>query len=660
MSYSALWHRFRFPYRQDQVFAIIFFMVAFVPLVFANYFNDTIELPKLALWVFCFALAILAWLRQQQNTVSFHRTFTIFIAAFVGWALISTLGSLDVVTSIFGLYGRFTGSVLFYGLWGATMVFFLATLTKDKFIFLCKTLVLISTAIAAYGIAQNFDFAHYAGLFDAPRPFIGSFLGNPNFSSMFIASILPLAIFFGLQSRIQASRIYYGTSALVIIIGLALFSSRGSIIAVLVELVIIVGVAIGWRLSRTFAVTMFVGLVITGVVVGSFIPAARPGVVSQTLDLTESNVDTRLAAWDLTLNMIRDNPVLGTGPGNYSITFEQNASTIFSNSERFDDAHNLVLHLAATGGILLAVLFLTIIGFAVLTGWRNFQRTKDPLLLILLAAIVGWLISSCFNPVVVSCWLLLAVLLVGLMLENLRTVTVPKVSLGWRVGLTAGLIVMMLWSVGFVASDALAYQANAAYGNNNWPLMQRFARWSFYTNPTNPTITGYWAYSRIKLGQSPETTEKLVHFLLRLHPRSPRVQSMSGILYYLLYQQTHDQKYLPLMRTALETAVNLSPNQSIIKTSVAYTFNKAGDYDRALYYTRQALVGNPRQFYSWVVLAELYQKMGKYNQVIYALTQVQTLEKSYSHLVNQIIKDLRQQPDPSKVTIPFESPDPRI
>lgn len=306
------------------------------------------------------------------------------------------------------------------------------------------------------------------------------------------------------------------------------------------------------------------------------------------------------------------------------------------------------------------MLFLAILGIAGLVGWRNFQRTKDPLILILLASTLGWLISSSFNPVVVSCWLLLALFLTGLVAADSETRVIPRISWRWRFGLTGILAITALWSVGFVASDALAYQANAAYTNNNWPMMRRFAQWAFYTNPTNPTITGYWAYSQIKLEQPPESTEKLIHFLVRLHPSSPRVQSMSGILYYLLYQQTQDAKYLPLMRTALENAVSLSPNQSIIKTSVAYTFNKAGDHDRALYYTRQALVGNPQQFYSWVVLAQLYQEMGKRDQLIYALTQAQALDKNYSYLINKIIKDLGQQSDLGKITVPFESPDPRI
>lgn len=631
-------------------------MVAFVPLVFANYLNDNIETPKLALWILCLGVAAVVWVKQKQQA-KVNYPLTILLVILVLWSVISTIFSLDVINSLFGLYGRFTSSVLFYAVWAITVLLLVSDLTRDKLTFLLKTLVLTGTAVAVFGIVQSYGIAYYAGLDEPVRPLVPSFLGNPNFSSMFIASILPFSLLFLIQQPGLRSRAYYATTSVFMIIGLALFGSRGSLAATLAGLAVMVVIGLALRLGRNFIIGTALGLVITGVVAGLFLQATRPAVVGKTLEFSETTVEARFAAWDDAVNIIHRYPVLGAGPGNFFIAFNEQANSVFSNSERFDDAHNLLLHLAVNGGIVLAVVFIAVVVMALWQGWQNLRATMDPIYLALLAATVAWLISASFNPVVVGCWLLLAVLIAGLLLNVQRiTVTLPKPA---KITLVVIGIIAILAPLSFVASDALAFQATAAYGNRNWAKAATMAKWSLYFNPTNPTVPAYWAAGRIKSEQDVHKTEHLISYLVKLHPRSPRVQHLAATLYYLLLRQTSDVRYIPRIESSLEEAIRLEPNQSFINSHIAYIYYKLGQQDKALHYTRQALIADDNQFYSWVLLAQISLQHGDKLAFRHAVEQAYRLQPQVV-LLKKTMDQADKQDNLEGINFPVTFPEPDI
>lgn len=647
--------RLRFPYRQDHVFAVIFFMVVFVPLIFTNHLNDNIETPKIALWIICLGVLALFYSRQR-TTFRVNWLLALLLIAFVGWSALSAMWSLDVVNSLVGLYGRFTSSVLFYVVWALTVLIFSSYLNRDKWLFLVKTLVLSGAVVAVFGLVQSTGVAFYAGLEEPVRPLVPSFLGNPNFSSMFLASILPFGLLFALQSQSLTSRIYYASTTILMMVGLALFGSRGSLIAAFCALVIMVILMLYWRLGKKLVLGTAVGLLLTVGIAISFLSATRPSVVGQTLEFSETTVETRFVVWNDSLQIIERYPWLGTGPGNFFIAFNQIANPLFANSEQFDDAHNLVLHLAVNGGIIFALLFLIIVGWSLGQGWLTARATRDPLFIVLLAATLAWLISASFNPVVSGCWLLLAVLLSGLLLSGQRNSVFPVGK--YKAVLLFGLgIVAIVAPLAFVASDALANQMTAAYNQRNWEKVIALGQWSRRLNPLNPTVSAYWASARIKLTQPPEETEDLITYLLSLHPRSPRVQHMAATLYYLLYRQTNNDYYMSQVEPALQQTVALQPHQSLINSHVAYIYYKLEKRDQALHYTYAALVKDNKQFSSWVLLAKLAHERGDQQAFNEAL------QKIYSLRPSPLLKKTLEQAegdDLTKTTFPVIFPEPDI
>jgi|GEM_PF-4011735 len=662
MDLPKIWSRLRIPYREDACFAAVFFAVVFVPLVFVNNLNDQVEVPKLALWTVCIAVAVIAFVRRPQPhtglTVRYHKWTAILLAVFFLLSVISTFTSLDVVNSVFGLYGRFTSSILFYGLWGLTLLLMISIMTRDKFIFLCKTLVLTSAFIAIFGIIQNAGVAFYEGVNQSVRPLVPSFLGNPNFSGMFIASVLPLAVLFFAKAARTPARIYYGSAILLIIIGLALFASRGSLAAALGALALMAAIGLVMRLGKLFVAASAITFVLMVVVAGLFLTVTRPEVVGETVNLSETTVQLRFEAWDVSLKMIGRYPLLGTGPGNYFIGFNQFSNPVFANLERFDDAHNLFLHIAASVGLPAAAIFLMLLVVPLVSGWRTLRRTRDPLYLAVLVATLGWVVSSSFNPVVTGCWLLLALFMSGLMLESTaeRVVALPRPG---RIAIVAASVVAIVAALCFVASDAFAYDALVSYGTHNYRRSENSARAAVYLNPTNPAVAAFWAASRIRQNKPPEQTAKVTHYLVSLHPDSYRIQNASAVLYYLLYRQTNDSRYLREVAPHLENAYRIEHYQSSLDGFLAYTYYKIGDLDKALFYSRQALIINSKQIYSWVLVAEIEKEKGNRDGLLNALEQAKKADPSLQ-LLQRVSEEARKQPDISKISLPVVFPEPEV
>jgi hypothetical protein len=131
------------------------------------------------------------------------------ILAYFFLTVLSTFFSVDVNNSIFGLQGRFTSSIFFSALWGAWIFVLVSSLDKEKILFLFKSLTVVGLLIAVYGIVQQQGIAYYEGLNPQVRSLAPSFLGNPNFSSMYLSGVLPLSAMAAYLSKTRTSRYFY-------------------------------------------------------------------------------------------------------------------------------------------------------------------------------------------------------------------------------------------------------------------------------------------------------------------------------------------------------------------------------------------------------------------------------------------------------------------
>jgi O-antigen ligase len=101
---------------------------------------------------------------------------------------------------------------------------------------------------------------------------------------------------------------------------------------------------------------------------------------SEPRSVTGSTVDIRLAVWKGTLNLIKDHPLLGTGPETFAYSFllyrpvelNQTAEWEFL----YNKAHNEYLNLAACTGLLGLTTYLLLVGKFIWWNTREFMQIK--------------------------------------------------------------------------------------------------------------------------------------------------------------------------------------------------------------------------------------------------------------------------------------------
>lgn len=181
--------------------------------------------------------------------------------------------------------------------------------------------------------------------------YVGIF-NDPNDLGLLFASTFPMAVFLGRRGA-GAMRPVWLAAALLLLYGTYLTNSRGAMLAVLV----VAGCYIWYRK----------GVVVAGMLGVAGLAALK--VLSSRmdeLDAGEESAAGRVDAWYSGLEMFRENPLFGVGPGNFT---EYNELT----------AHNsFVLVLAETGfvGFVLWLAFVAY-GFMMMLKIVRFQRPAD-------------------------------------------------------------------------------------------------------------------------------------------------------------------------------------------------------------------------------------------------------------------------------------------
>lgn len=90
------------------------------------------------------------------------------------------------------------------------------------------------------------------------------------------------------------------------------------------------------------------------------------GRIVRGLDLKKDTFQTRLISWRAAIKDFKAHPITGTGHGNYAITFDKYFDPSFYDYTRretyFDRAHNNVIDIATTSGLVGLITYLTIFG----------------------------------------------------------------------------------------------------------------------------------------------------------------------------------------------------------------------------------------------------------------------------------------------------------
>ncbi len=600
------------------------FTVFIVPLAFSVFSNENFETIKFTLFLFftgCALAVFILGFYGGRKSVIYNSPLFWLLGLFCGLALLSSLHSLDWVYSVFGFYYRFTNGLLFYVAFAVFLVLLIQSLDKAKFLFLIKILVLDALVISLVGFMQFWGWGYYAGpdltLFVRPP----SLLGNPNFSAMFVAAVLPYAVALLLLRPGFRSRIFFGIASFFILVGSLLFSSRGAFLAL--GLGAVLSLLLLWLggFSKKIIFWMLGLIIIAAIALPLLLTQSRPSALTSIFKTPDINTDSRILAWKSAISGAREQPFLGSGPGTFVVFFEHHRLPGQGVAVGvFDDAHNLFLQMAATVGVPFVLVFLAVLSLAFYYGARSLWREKDALSLAGMLSLFVWAVMACFNPVTVPCFLLLAVVLAGLFFTRAKSAVI---NLGFfRSGI---LSILSLGLIGFALAlgigETIFYFAESAYLNQNPQSAYRLSALAKNINPTSQLYFVYYAAAEISLHKPEEQVVKDIEYMKSLHPLHTRSFVEASNLYARQYEETKNKLYLEVAAKNMEQALAIDAFDPERYGQLALYRYQLNDIPSAKSAAKESINLKKDNFLTWILLAKIYQSEKDRPGVIDALTQ---------------------------------------
>jgi len=403
-------------------FDVILYCAVLVTLVLTPMFNsDSLIIPKLVL---LFALGMFMLPKVLENfKYIYHdkklRLLSILAIIFVLQMILSMLGSsTPFEQQFFGRTGRGLGFITYFSL----IIILLASAIFIKKSGLNKILfwLVISSGITSlYSIMQRFGLDIFQ--WETRTNGIIGTLGNPNFQGSFAAMALVPALVYFWGPR--TSRVYSLSFSLILIITIVVCQSTQGYIAALASISIYL-LIYAWYKAKPKFYTLLILVFLAGLV-------ALAGMLNKgplATYLYKISVQSRGEMWRTAFNAANNNPFLGTGLdsfGDFSLLY-RDQKTANGIAEFTDNAHNFFLQFAATGGYLLALVYLAIIALSFYS-FIKLQREKNSFDKNLAAVFSAWLcfqLQSIISPASISTltWnFIICGSLIGLSVQNWTT-----------------------------------------------------------------------------------------------------------------------------------------------------------------------------------------------------------------------------------------------
>jgi O-antigen ligase len=311
---------------------MVFFLLLYLGLVLIrpqDYPALIESLGTMPLLPIVLALALLAWLLSRRPA-NFQLPQYPLLAAFILVMMLSR--------ALNGwLGGAVAQAIDFLPVFVAFMLFAHASMSPRTLRLLMAFFVLCAVVISLHGIEQEQLGYSWTGveLSQGTRiQYVGIF-NDPNDLGMLFVTCLPMALL--LARRGGARRLFWWAGAAILIYGIYLTNSRGTLLA----LALLLGLYV-WRRWGKIAAALFGGVGLVGLMM-------LPSRLSE-LDVDEESAAGRIDAWYEGLQMFLSSPIHGVGAG----TFDDHHHMV---------AHNSYIHVLAETGALGFTLWLTFIGY---------------------------------------------------------------------------------------------------------------------------------------------------------------------------------------------------------------------------------------------------------------------------------------------------------
>lgn len=596
----------RWPYRDDKSFSVLVFVTLLVPLVFSVFTKENFETIKLVTWLLFLGLGIFVWLRQKKEAGFFvlkaEKTLLLLSAVLILFGLFSSLLAPDKWSSFFGFYFRFTNSFGFLLLFLTSIFLIVDLCDRGRIDFLLKVLSVTAVIIAVKALFESFGLSLYQGL--ATEPFFRqspSLLGNPNFSSMFMAGAAPFIVYFLLKEKKFFIKTSWALGLFALVAALAILASRGALLSLAVGFFVFLALWVKKSGKKKAVLYSLAGFFILGILAGTFIAISRPGILGS---FSQDNISFRLIVWKQSFGAVISHPIRGVGLGNFALYHEHLQRP--AQMGAFDDPHNLWLFEFATGGLIFGLGFLLLSGYGLFLSAKFWLKNLDYQALVITTSLVVFIVAASFTPVAIPCFLMLGILLgasYGLF-GRVKNFSMTNLYKFFCVLLA---VFFLLWSICLFSGETLLYIGQNFYKNRDIQRASFAFNLSRILDRPNQLNSVYLTYTDMAMGLSTEQIISDISDVVNAHPKISNSYVMAADLHTQLYISTKDQKFLKLAIADMKNSLLLNPFYPERVGTLGFYYFMLGDENKALDYFNQSLQMDPKLLPSLILKAKVLQ-----------------------------------------------------
>jgi O-antigen ligase len=406
------------------IFWLFCILLFFVPLILWPFTSEVFEFNKMVLVYILTTLITGAWAIRMisERKFIFRRTILdIPLLVFIGSQFISTILSIDPLTSWLGYYSRFNGgliSVICYALLYWALVSNIDTKRAMKLLYITLGSAVL---VSIYGVLEHFGIDKSIWVQDVQSR-VFSTLGQPNWLAAWLIALTPVTWYLILNTGFNPKNykfwIYLALS--VLLFWTIIFTkSRSGYLGFAAAFLVFWGLT-AWQ-KRSNVKKLIIPFIITGVTIlavilisgteltpslGSLIHKSVSTTVTQTATSGETALDTggtessaiRKIVWKGAIQIWQHYPIFGTGVETFAFSYFKYRPPEHNLTSEWDfiynKAHNEYLNFLANSGAIGLLSYLTLVGFSIYI----FVKNRENLLVIsLFAGYISLLVTNFFG-----------------------------------------------------------------------------------------------------------------------------------------------------------------------------------------------------------------------------------------------------------------------
>jgi putative inorganic carbon (hco3(-)) transporter len=545
-------------------------LLSLTPLVILRGINNPFDLPKLV-WIFI-ATFLLLNINIKEKLFSMRNTFIIPALLILFWNLFTLQRCINVYAGMYAILIL----LLFITLYASLENLIAQDTGRIKTFF--NYILIVSVVISLYGILQ------VAGIDPLRWTFKNtplSTLGRRNFAGEYLVMIIPYL--YSLIALKDKKKVFSVPLLILFITHLVFTFTRASYIGFFFSSLLFIGLAGIKKLPAGKTAVILIGLLIL----------SQPS-FSAVSTFEKGTVKSRFRIWDISLKMIKDNPLMGVGPENFSITYPEYAAKYPEGmlaSHRVSHAHNDYLETTVETGIPGLLLFLYMLFTVARTSFFVYRKVSDREKKILTAGISASILAICVNALasfpfknaVTSMLFWVNLAFIGALYREVTTTRPLKIPYkALSIYLTVFVITGLTLSYRGVKASRYIYKAKnpARYGD---PL--QMAEKSLQHNPLSFENTFTTAKIAIDRGLYQQAYKHLL-MAKELQPYYYGTYDNLGIAYFRTgHYEEAERSYLESLR--------LNPHMPEPHNNIASIYIETGRYDEAITHLEKAISLRP-------------------------------------------------------------------